>query len=216
VNKRFSSLTKRHLTAGLPAGQKIRGLYILAGPIRISLIFFTVSLLLFQTVCAQKVATPDSLIISKHSPRKATIYSMVLPGLGQAYNKKYWKIPIIYAGFGALAYFIHTNNVQYLDFKAAYKYKSDTTNPYPAGNPYVDKYDVTQCLEGQNFYRRNLEVSYMLSAVLYLLNVVDAAVDAHFFDFNIKDDLTLHVQPFMNPSPMAIGQRAGLRLSLTF
>jgi hypothetical protein len=181
-----------------------------------SLFIIIIFMFLMQAVSAQEIAKADSISVPKHSPRKATLYSMALPGLGQAYNKKYWKIPIIYVGFGTLAYFIHTNNKQYVDFKAAYKYRADTTNPYPVGNPYVDKYNVSQCLEGQNYYRRNLEVSIMFTAVLYILNVVDAVVDAHFFDFNVSDDLTLHMQPYLNPSPFATKQSGGLRLTLSF
>lgn len=183
---------------------------------RLSLIVIIVFLLLSQTINAQESALADSVIVPIHSARKATFYSMALPGLGQAYNKKYWKIPVIYVGFGTLAYFIYTNNKKYGDFKEAYQYKSDTTNPYPSGNPYIAKYDVSQLLEGQNYYRRNLEVSIMFTAVLYILNVVDAAVDAHFFDFNISDDISLHMQPYMNPSPLAKKQSSGLRLTLSF
>lgn len=190
--------------------------YIRAFRIRVSFIIIAMFLFLIQSTSAQEIAKTDSISMPKHSARKASHYSMALPGLGQAYNKKYWKIPIIYAGFGTLAYFIHNNNKQYQDFKEAYKYKSDTTNPYPTGNPYVDKYNTSQLLEGQNYYRRNLEVSIMFTAVLYILNVVDASIDAHFFDYNISDDLSLHVQPYMNPSPIATKQSGGLRLTLSF
>ena len=169
-----------------------------------------------QILSAQDIAKTDTIIKPKHSAHKATLYSMALPGLGQAYNKKYWKIPVIYVGFGTLAYFIYTNDKKYGDFKEAYQYKSDTTNPYPSGNPYIAKYDVSQLLEGQNYYRRNLEVSIMFTAVLYILNAVDAAVDAHFFDYSISDDLSLHVQPYLNPSPIATRQSGGLRLTLSF
>ena len=80
----------------------------------------------------------DTAIKEKHSAKKASIYSMVLPGLGQAYNHKYWKIPIIYAGFGVLGYNIHVNNKEMQLFTEAYRYKirKDTTLQ---GNKYFDK-----------------------------------------------------------------------------
>ena len=145
---------------------------------------------------------------------------MALPGLGQAYNKKYWKIPVIYAGFGTLTYFIITNNKRYVDFKEAYQLSLKPDSLW-GSNAIIEQYrsvaDLSATLlRGQNLYRRNLEVSVMFTAVLYILNVVDAAVDAHFFDFSIDDDISLHVQPFMNPSPFASKQNGGLRLTLSF
>jgi hypothetical protein len=142
---------------------------------------------------------------------------MALPGLGQAYNRKYWKIPVIYVGFGTLAYFIQKNKKQYLDFKEAYKWTAgtDTANK-PVNNPYVGKYDASQLLEGQNYYRRNLEVSVMLTALLYILNVVDAAVDAHFFDFSISEDLSMRVDPFVSPPSLTAKQGGGFKITLSF
>jgi len=184
---------------------------------RYSMVLFIIVLYSLETTFAQTRVLSDSIVPPKHSARKATFYSMALPGLGQAYNHKYWKIPVIYAGFGTLAYFIHTNNKRYVDFKEAYKWKAgDSTTVKPANNPYVDKYDQSQLLEGQNYYRRNLEVSVMFTAVLYLLNVVDAAVDAHFFDYNISDDLTMRVDPFISPPALTAKQGGGLKITLSF
>jgi hypothetical protein len=216
VNKRLSSLNKRHSTTAIPAEIYAHGRKVFVCQKRISVLFITVSLFILHTVSAQNIAKGDSVSIPKHSAKKATYYSMVLPGLGQAYNKKYWKIPVIYAGFGTLAYFIHTNNQEYLKFKEAYEWNisGDTT---PIDNPLTVKYkDPADLLTGMNYYRRNLEVSVMFTAVLYILNVVDAAVDAHFFDFNVSDDLSLHVQPYLNPSPFASKQSGGLRLTFSF
>jgi hypothetical protein len=173
---------------------------------------------MLQPVTAQNNSIPDTLSPKKHSARKATFYSMALPGLGQAYNHKYWKIPVIYAGFGTLAYFIHANNKKYMDFKEAYVWwvtgKDSTIKP--TNNPYVDKYDASQLLEGQNYYRRNLEVSIIFTAVLYVFNVVDAAVDAHFFDYNISDDLTMRIDPFISPPSVTAKQGGGFKITLSF
>jgi hypothetical protein len=186
--------------------------------LRFTMIFFFSFLLLFETATAQDTKVSDTLGPPKHSARRATLYSMALPGLGQAYNHKYWKIPVIYVGFGTLAYLIHTHNKKYVDFKEAYTWKAGTadSSSKPVGNPYVDKYDASQLLEGQNYFRRNLEVSIMFTAVLYILNVVDAAVDAHFFDYNVSDDLSLRVDPFISPPSVTARQGGGLKITLSF
>ena len=142
-----------------------------------------------------------------HSPKKATIYSAVLPGLGQAYNKKYWKIPIIYAGFGTIGYFIGWNNGFYSTYKLAY---SDLTDDDPDTDSYLDLeatqyYDLDDPTDFNNFksglskqqdyYRRNRDLLIIGMVAFYGLNIIDASVDAHLFDFDISEDLTLNWQP---------------------
>lgn len=134
-----------------------------------------------------------------HSAKKATYYSMMLPGLGQAYNKKYWKIPIIYAGFGALGYFISFNGKEYRNFREAYNIVAtgDTIN---FSNDYVVRYsaNLDQLREGRNYYRRNLEFNYILAALLYILNIIDASVDGNLYDFDVSDDISLKFEPMNN------------------
>jgi len=139
--------------------------------------------------------------IIPHSPKKAAVYSAALPGLGQAYNNKYWKIPIIYAGFGTLVYFIDDNNTKYNKFKAAYSYVISGEEGNPP-NEYVERYESNSehLRKLKDFYRRNLEVSYLLTGALYILNILDATVDAHFFNFNIDKDLSLKVSPYIRPA----------------
>ena len=145
-----------------------------------------------------------------HSLKKATIYSAVLPGLGQAYNKKYWKIPLIYAGFGTIGYFIKWNNGYYHTYKQAY---SDLTDGDDNTNSHLDldatKYydldDPTQynnfktgLSKQQEYYRRNRDLLVISMFGFYGLNIIDASVDAHLFNFDISDDLTFNWQPVMN------------------
>ena len=159
----------------------------------------------------------DTTTVTYHSPHKATIYSLALPGLGQAYNKKYWKIPIIYAGFGFLGYSIKTNHTQMKKFTEAYRYVSNNET-YPIDNPYIAKYpNTSDLLRGRDFYRRKVELNIIWSAALYLLNVVDAVVDAHFFDYDVTDNLALRIEPTIIPSenPM-IPHSNGIRLCINF
>lgn len=148
--------------------------------------------------------------VNKHSPHKATIYSAILPGLGQAYNKKYWKIPVIYGLTGVLTYFAIDNNKEYVVYKDAYKWRLDDNSAT------VDKYEGIYSDEDlrilKNYYRRNRDLSFIGMGVVYLLNVVDAAVDAHLFYFDVSDDLSLKVQPGIQP--MSHTAFAGVKLSL--
>ena len=154
-------------------------------------------LVTFAAQAQQNGATAPADSVPWHNAKKATLYSAVLPGLGQAYNRKYWKIPVIYAGFGALAYFITTNTRNYRDFRTAYNivYTSDTTAF--AGNELVVKYNanLTQLQEGRNYYRRNTELSWIIAGVLYLLQIVDASVDANLYNFDVSDDVSLQFTP---------------------
>ena len=146
-----------------------------------------------------------------HSPRKATILSAVVPGAGQFYNKKYWKMPIIYGGFGTLTYFLIENTSRYKDYRQALRYRLDddpsTIDNYPL-------YSADGLMQAKNYYRRNVELSYIFGVVLYALNDVDAAVDAHLYDFDIGDDLSLNIQPTVKPMPLYGTSYAGLSLTL--
>ncbi len=152
-----------------------------------------------------------------HSPRKASIYSAVLPGLGQAYNHKYWKIPIIYAGFGAFAYFLQTNYKEYDKFHEAYLWKV-SGDTIPIDNEYIYKYETADQLKnGTDYYRRNFEVTCILTAVWYVVNILDATVDAHLMDYDINEDLSVQVQPGLSMPAMAVQQPlAGITMTLRF
>jgi Family of unknown function (DUF5683) len=180
-----------------------------------------ISFFALTELCAQDTITVPSPVIltdtlkpELHSAHKATLYSMMLPGLGQAYNKKYWKIPVIYVGFGALAWNFTVNHVEMKKFTDAYRYVTNKDS-FPTDNEYVTKYDADALLQGREFYRRRVELTVIFSAVWYILNVVDAAVDAHFFDYDISDDLSLRIDPvFMMPTGRNDRYVSGLRLTL--
>jgi hypothetical protein len=143
--------------------------------------------------------------VAVHSPRKATIYSAVLPGLGQIYNRKYWKVPIVYGGFVTLGYFINFNNNEYTKYRQAY---SDIIDNDPNTNSHMslkvnpsllkpeNKADYTEALRGaKDGWRRNRDLVVIGTAVFYALNIIDASVDAHFFNFDISDDLAIKWAP---------------------
>jgi hypothetical protein len=140
-----------------------------------------------------------------HSPRKATIYSAVLPGLGQIYNRKYWKVPIVYGGFAALGYFINFNNEEYVKFRQAYSDIIDldpNTISYTRlnANPdFLEDGKIKQFTErlrsAKDYWRRNRDLVVIGTVVFYAVNIIDASVDAHFFNFDISDDLTFNWTP---------------------
>lgn len=129
-----------------------------------------------------------------HSPRKAALLSLV-PGLGQAYNQKYWKIPIVYTALGISGYAIWFNAFYYNDLKDAYLIRTDgdstTTDDYALLIP-----SETSLLQYAQYYKKNLDLSVIVFSAIYILNIVDAVVDAHLFDFDISDDLSLRVDPY--------------------
>ena len=152
---------------------------------------------------------PEKEAPNAHSPRKATIYSAVLPGLGQVYNKKYWKVPVIYLGFGTIAYFINWNNDNYQLFRRGYfdlidddpetqgylEIEAVRRNNYDLNNPTHFNNLRTALMRQKDYFRRNRDLLFIGMVGFYGLNIIDASVDAHFFDFDISDDLTLKWEP---------------------
>jgi hypothetical protein len=151
---------------------------------KIFLFIFCFSLISFAN--AQDLTEPIK------SPRKAAILSSTLPGLGQIYNKKYWKVPIIYAGLLTSAYYINDNNIQYKRYKNAYLKRLDNN---PNNDDFVGKYSSGDLLILKDFYRRNREISILCFVGTYIINVLDASVDSHLFDYDISEDISLQIKP---------------------
>lgn len=126
-------------------------------------------------------------------PSKAAFYSAVLPGLGQAYNKKYWKIPLVYGAIGTSLYFYIDNNKKYHSYRDAYKKRllglEDTQYGY---------LDDSRLIAAQRFYQRNRDLSLLVSIGFYVLNIVDANVDAHLMQFNVSDKLSFQPDVYTN------------------
>jgi hypothetical protein len=170
---------------------------------------------LFSQTDTTFVELPDSIREKEHSPTKATIMSACLPGLGQIYNKKYWKVPVLYAGFGLMTYFIYTNADQYLNFKCAYIESADG-NLNGSYSDLTQKYSTDDLLSNREYYRRNLEISILITAVWYALNILDATVDAHLYTFNISENLSMKVEPALLPTGLGYKPAGGVKLCLHF
>lgn len=230
VNTAEYSHTIQEQSLPVSSSRKVYGVFLL---------FFFLSIFgnsLTNKAMAQDTATVNVPVVTtlpkeKHSPRRATIYALVLPGLGQAYNHKYWKIPIVYAGFAACIYFIQYNNKYYQDLKDAYEWSTVTSKtnypPVPVNifhpipeppNEYATKYPAETLKSYRDSFRHDLEVSYIFAGVWYILTVVDATVDAHFFDYDISNDLSLQVKPWAPAlgSNTAKGISGGVNLTLRF
>lgn len=149
------------------------------------------------------------------SPVRAAMLSAALPGMGQVYNRKYWKLPIVYVGFGTLVYFLDMNLSEYQRWRTAYIARVDG-NPNTVDNyPFHSTHHLQRSME---FYRRNLEVTYILAAALYILNILDASVDAHLMDFDVGEDLAIGFRPQLLPHVhgASMGPSAALGIYLRF
>ena len=157
-------------------------------------------------------------------PAKAAIMSACLPGLGQIYNRKWWKVPIVYAGLGGIGYFSYRNFSKYRSYLHAYEYK---TGDLPEGVTLTDyetqlanKYAEGQLQTYKESYRRNFELFTILTVAWYGLNIIDAVVDGHLYTYDISDDLSINVDPYLRPveTPVPMPQYAqvGLSFKLNF
>ena len=122
-------------------------------------------------------------------PGRASLYSAILPGLGQVYNGTYWKIPIFYGGLIACGYYINLNNLEYKRYKTLYKEAS------LAGSGYTGRYSLATLKYFKDSYRRYRDYSILAGAIVYALNIIDANVFAHFQDFDVSDDLSASFGP---------------------
>lgn len=194
--------------------------------IRLIIIFF--SLFFFfrqnaQVIDTSKVIRFNDTLAPKFDkkktytkPRIATIMSICLPGLGQAYNKKFWKIPVIYAGFAGFGYIFYTNNSRYHDFRNAVILSQETSsNGYAVvdGRNWTTDQLQTEKLE----YKKLRDVGIIGMGIIYLLNIVDANVDAHLKTFDVSDDLSIRMDPWQTYHPSAKGKTVyGLSVKINF
>jgi len=163
-----------------------------------------------------------------HSPVHAAMLSAALPGLGQIYNKKYWKLPLIYGGATALMYLINYNNNEYIFYREAYydakilKIRNEEfVKRYSEANPNADlgalsvDYIMERSEKGKEYYLKYRDYCIMGMVGLYLLNIMDANVDAFFLNFDVSKDLTAKIKPFVDNFLLS-ENIIGVKLSLEY
>lgn len=208
---------------------------------KLNKIIILILLLLTPFTSLHVTGQADTLISQKESklrissPVKATMLAAALPGMGQIYNRKYWKIPVVYAGFGALGYSIINNSQNYTRFLEAYRDVTDlipetisyseilsTYNPEefdpalesPLYDPSTNAWIKDQLMNGIDYYRRYRDLSYIGVALWYLITILDANVEANLYDYDISEDLTVAIEP-VHISTMS-GNTVGIGLKVTF
>ncbi len=183
--------------------------------------FYVITFLFFVVVSSKAqlndtskvslIGSTKNLTSQFHSPRKATLMSTFLPGSGQVYNKKYWKVPIIYVGFGALAYSINFNHTKYRTFLNAYKDRLDGVT-----DDKFKLYTNDNLNSLQTYYHRYRDLSVIGALALYLLNIVDATVDAHLFAFDVSEDLSFRFRPTLINTACVNQYKTGFALEIKF
>ena len=153
--------------------------------------------------------------------KKATTLSTIFPGAGQIYNKSYWRVPIVIGGLASTIYTIDWNNRGYQRFKTAYSLKVDyekDPSKYPNGAPdeFRGAYTSSFLKNLKDSYRRNRDLCIILTAGVYLLNILDAHVDAHLQDYDISDDLTMNLEPYFDCTTIGSKPVYGVNMSLKF
>ncbi len=159
----------------------------------------------------------DGVVQYKHAkpllPARATLYSALLPGLGQIYNGDYWKLPIVYGGLIACGYFWQYNGLQYNRYKTMYNHAMASPSRY-------DGWMTAEDLKWyRDTYRRYRDYSIIATVLVYALNIIDANVFCHFQDFDVSDDLTLRIEPGLIQGFAYNGTGypgAGIHMRLTF
>ncbi|MCX6323563.1 MAG: DUF5683 domain-containing protein [Sphingobacteriales bacterium] len=154
----------------------------------------------------KKISSAPTLKISDtlplHSPRKAAIRSAILPGWGQVYNKKYWKVPLVYGALGTTTFLFFRNLTQYNDSREAYKLAvdNDPSNDDQIKQPYYSVKDQPERIKSfRNAVRQNMDYCVLFFILFWGLNVVDASVDAHLKSFDVSDNLSIHIRAGYSP-----------------
>lgn len=152
---------------------------------------------------------PDTM---SKNPKRAALYSAVLPGLGQIYNEKYWKLPIVYVGFGTFIYFIDRNTRYYKDLKRK------LINPDYELKYFEGDFSEDQLTRGKDLYKRWRDLSIIGTGAFYILQIIDATVDAYLFDWDVGEDISLHLEPSTQPipNPVAPAHSFGISACLSF
>jgi hypothetical protein len=166
-----------------------------------------------DTTIVKNRQVADTVVKKKvHSPRKATMRSLIIPGWGQVYNKKYWKVPIVYGAIGFPAYLFVYNRTWYQ--RTRYALSVVVNDRYDSASlagvhkdlmALVNLHAQGSLVSYRNQFRRDMDYSILFTLLMWGLNVVDATVDAHLKGFDVSDELTLHVKPGILQGTMTPG-----------
>lgn len=155
---------------------------------------------------------------NRQDPNVAYKRALILPGWGQAYNRSYWKMPIVYAGLGGLGYWFYFNNQQYKIYQTAYRYSIDgdsTTNPLNVPN--VDTKGTSDGFRAaRDQYRRDRDLSVIYIAAFYALQAIEAYTNAHLKYFDVEENLSMQVAPTLMQTSASVVPRAGIGVSFRF
>ena len=170
----------------------------------------------------EKITLPDSIQINQRfsqriqrliadplTPSKAAFYSAIIPGLGQAFLGKVWKVPIIYAAIGASLYYYDLNNKEMNSYRTAYKRR---LNGFFDDEYLETEIPITtdQLLLGMEFHKNYRDIAIILAAASYMLNILEANVSAHLLQFNVNDDLSV------TPNIIVDKEITGIQLAVKF
>ena len=144
-------------------------------------------------------------------PAKAAFYSAALPGLGQVYNKRYWKLPLIYGGISASIYYYDLNNKNFKRYRDAYKRRLAGFNNDEFQGVIFDN---DRLIDGMNFYKQYRDQSMLFIIGIYFLNILDANIDAHLKQYNINQNLSL--KPYMDENSIVTDRNFGVSLNFNF
>ncbi|OAV71435.1 hypothetical protein Barb6_01425 [Bacteroidales bacterium Barb6] len=180
---------------------------------------------------ADALTMPVAKAAFKPMPSKAVLMALI-PGAGQLYNRKYWKLPVVYGAFMGCAYAVSWNNRNYQDYLNAYKdvmsddpvangswknlvpgnVSEEEINSYPTDNPNFTR----NIQQRKDYFRRYRDLSIIISAGVYALSILDAYVDAQLFDFDISPDLSMHIEPAFVPKTACMPQMLGVNCRILF
>lgn len=154
------------------------------------------------------------------APSKAAFYSAVLPGLGQIYNRRYWKVPIVYAAIGTGIYAYNFNNSEYNRFRDAFKRRrAGFTDDefFGEGRAADDPLLSNEVLQNQQErFQRDRDLALLITIGLYVLNILDANVDSHLKQFNVDEDLSLDIRPYLEYHPITSDPNYGVAMIIKF
>ncbi len=160
-----------------------------------------------------RVKKQDSLTVAKHSPTAAILYS-IIPGGGQMYNRKYWKVPIIYGLLDVSGYFLTKYASDMFLYRKEFINRRDGHTELLL--PALAKYPDENILSMKQTAQRNMEIAIAATLIIYTLNFIDAMVDAHLYYFDVSDDLSLQWSPMVLPNPINTSPSYGVSLVLSF